>query len=303
MAKKDYYSVLGVARSAGADEIKKAYRKLARKYHPDVNVDAKEAEAKFKEISEAYDVLSKPEKKKNYDLFGQSGAKSGFDPSQAYSYKGSGFDNFNVNFGQQGSSNFQDIFSDLFGAARSGRAAGPTKGQDIQYSVEIAFEDAVKGMTTRISLNQDKISVKIPPGVDTGSKVRIAGKGEPGINNGPRGDIYIITKVRPHPYFERKGDNIYLEVPVTFAEAVLGKKIRVPTVEGSIQLTIPPGTQSGQNLRIQGKGVPHLRGGGKGDQFVVIKVTVPSKVDAQSKQLIKDYERLNPEDPRSNLRW
>jgi curved DNA-binding protein len=303
MAVNDFYKILGVTRNAGADEIKKAYRKLARKYHPDVNVNSKEAETKFKEISEAYDVLSDPEKKKNYDLFGHNGGRQGSGGAGPFTGQGTGFEGFDVSYGKGGGAGFQDIFSELFGAARGSRTAGPIKGRDIQYSMEISFEDAVKGLTTRVSLDQDKISVKIPPGVDTGSKVRIAGKGEPGMHNGPRGDLYIITKVRPHPYFERKGDNIFIEVPITFAEAALGTKIGIPTIDGKIQLTIPPGTQSGQKLRIKGKGVPHLRGSGKGDQFAVIKITVPKKLDEQTEQLIRDFQRLNPEDPRSHQRW
>jgi DnaJ-class molecular chaperone len=303
MAKKDYYKILGVSRQASDDEIKKAYRKLARKYHPDVNVNPQESEKKFKEISEAYGVLSDPEKKKKYDLFGHNGSPYGFDTSKAYTSHGPGFEGFNFDFGKGGPSGFQDIFADLVGAARGARTAGAMKGKDIQYTMEISFEDSVKGLTTRIGLNHDKISVKIPPGVETGSKVRIAGKGEKGLHGGPQGDLFIVTKVHPHPYFERKGDNIYLEVPITFAEAVLGTKIRVPTIEGKIQLTIPPGTQGGQKLRIKGKGVPHLRGSGRGDQFVVIKITVPKKIDARTEQLVRDFERLMPEDPRNKLRW
>lgn len=302
MAKKDYYEILGVSRNTSPEEIKKAYRKLARKHHPDVNVNSKDAEARFKEISEAYDTLSDPDKKKKYDLFGQQAAQSGFDPTRAYSNYGPGSEGFDNIFRGDGAG-FQDIFSDLFGAAHRGRTAGPRAGHDVQYSMEISFEDAVRGLTTQLSLNHEKISVKIPPGVDSGSKIRIPGKGEPGGSGGPRGDLYIVTKVRTHPYLERKGDHIYLEVPVSFTEAILGAKIRVPTIEGMIQLTIPPGTQSGQKLRIAGKGFPHLRGGARGDQFVVIKITVPKDVDERSVQLIRDFERMNPEDPRSKLRW
>ncbi|OIP60779.1 MAG: hypothetical protein CO150_09880 [Nitrospirae bacterium CG_4_9_14_3_um_filter_53_35] len=302
MAKKDYYEILGVSRNESPDEIKKAYRKLARKYHPDVNVNSKTAESRFKEISEAYDTLSDPDKKKKYDLFGHQAARSDFDPTRAYSHDGPGFEGFDNIFRGEGAG-FQDIFSDLFGAAHRGRPAGPRAGHDVQYSMEISFEDAARGMKTSLNLNHEKISVKIPPGVDSGSKIRLPGKGGPGISGGPRGDLYIVTQVRPHPYLERKGDHIYLEVPVSFAEAILGAKIRVPTIEGMIQLTIPPGTQSGQKLRIAGKGFPHLRGGGRGDQFVVIKITVPKKVDTRSEQLIRDFERLNPEDPRSKLKW
>ncbi len=305
MAQKDYYKVLGVSRKVTDEEIKKTYRKLARKYHPDVNVGSKEAESRFKELSEAYEVLGDPEKRKEYDLFGFTGPQGG-GPSSRYRQEAPpGFEGYDFSFsrGGPGAGNVQDIFADLFGGARAARPTGPVKGQDVQYTMEISFDDAVKGLKTRINVNHDTLSVKIPPGVDTGSKVRVAGKGEPGINSGPRGDLYIITKVRSHPYFERKGDNIYLDVPITFAEAALGAKLRVPTPDGMTQLTIPPGTQSGQKLRLKGKGVPHLRGGGRGDQFVMIRVTVPRDLDARSEQLIRDLAQLTPEDPRSSLRW
>lgn len=306
MAKRGYYEVLGVSRNAGADELKKAYRKLARKYHPDVNVNSKEAEAKFKEISEAYEVLSDPEKKKQYDLFGVASTRQGFNSSQGYAPRGAGSNGFDFkagNFGRGGFGGFEDIFSELFAGGGRARPSGPQKGQDVQYSIEIAFEDAVKGLKTRISRNGSRISVKIPPGVDTGSKIRIVGKGEPGLRGGPPGDLFIITKVRPHSFFRRKGDNVYLDLPVTFAEAALGTKVRVVTIDGTIQMTIPPGTQSGRKLRLKGKGIPHLRGGGRGDQFVVVKVSVPTKLNEEAKKLLRDFERITHEEPRRNLRW
>jgi len=306
MAKSGYYETLGVSRNAGADEIKKAYRKLARKYHPDVNVNSKEAEAKFKEISQAYEVLSDPEKKKQYDLFGAAGAGQGFNGERGASARGAGFEGFDFkagNFGRGGFSGFEDVFSELFTGGGRARPAGPRKGQDVQYSMEISFEDAAKGLKTRISRNGSRITVKIPPGVDTGSKIRIAGKGEPGVRGGPPGDLFIVPKVRPHPFFQRKGDNLYLDLPVTFAEAALGTKVRVMTIDGPIQMTIPPGTQSGQKLRLKGKGMPHLRGGGRGDQFVVVKVTVPTKLDQESEKLLRDFEKVTHEKPRHHLRW
>ncbi len=306
MATKDYYDILGVKRNAGPEEIKKAYRKLARQYHPDVNVSGKDGGEKFKQITEAYEVLSDADKKKQYDLFGKAGSQGGYRTAQGGGpFEGRGFEGFDIRFGGTGSggfSGFEDLLGDLFGG-RSTRPRGPRKGQDIQYAMEISFEDAVKGIQTRVNVNHDTIHVKIPAGVDTGSKVRITGKGESGIEGGPPGDLYIVTKVRPHPYFERKGDNIYLEVPVTFSEAALGTKIRVPTVDGMIQLTIPAGTQNGAKLRLKGRGVPRLRGGGRGDQFVVVKVTVPETLDAKSKELLKEFERLNPGDPRGKMRW
>lgn len=374
MAKKDYYEVLGLKRGASENEIKKAYRKLARKYHPDVNPGDKKAEERFKEISGAYDVLSDTEKRKKYDLYGHQSFQSGFDPftsyqkgrgSQGFDFQGANFDSFGRGF-----EGFGDIFSDLFGQRQKGNHRIPTKGADIQYSMEISFEDAIRGLSTDITLQKtstcdqcngsgashgsqsqicpecrgsgqkkagrgpfsfsqacsrcngsgswnpnpckkcsgagvipktEKIGIKIPQGVDTGSKVRVAGKGESGKYGGPPGDLYIITKVRTHHVFERKGDNIYSVIPITVTEAALGGQITVPTVDGSVTMKIPEGTQSGQVFRLAKKGVPKLKENGRGDQFVEVKIVVPKNLDERSKQLLRDFERLNYYNPRSNL--
>ena len=375
MAKRDYYEVLGVSKGAQDKEIRKAYRRLARKHHPDVNPNDKGAEAKFKEINEAYEVLSDPEKRKQYDLYGQQGP--GFRPPES----GGGFEGFdlghvdfsNLGFDPQAGGGFADLFGDLFTRGRRAeRAEGPApprRGNDIYYTVDLDFMDAVKGLTTQINIQRhvpcsachgagevpssatetcpdckgtgqkqlsrgatrlsqvcpscggrgkkrsfcsacagrgvalqtERLSVKIPPGVDNGSKVRLAEKGEAGPNGAPTGDLYIITRIRPHDFFERKGDNIHSKIPLSIPEASLGAKIEVPTVDGMTAMRIPPETSSGQVFRLRGKGVPHLKGSGRGDQYVEVRIVVPKGLDARSQQLLKDFERLNPEDPRRDL--
>jgi len=339
MAKKDYYEIIGVSKNATDKEIKTAYKKLARKYHPDVNPGNKEMELKFKEISEAYSVLSNPEKRKQYDHFGHQ-AFQGFDPSgarggqwQNINMQDMGFDFGNFNF----SGGFGDIFSEILGKGRKKkwdfrtRAENEEKGKDINYSMGLSFMDAVSGVSASISLQKnevcttcggsgrksneictscygrgmiqktEKIAVKIPKGVDTGSKVRIPGKGEPGINGGPPGDLYILTNVQPHRYFKRMGDNIYVDVPISLQEALLGTKIDIPTLEGWSTVTIRSGTQNGQKLRLKGKGVPHLKGNGSGDLFAVIHIKIPERIDSDSKELIEEFSKHNPLDPRAGL--
>jgi len=310
-AKKDYYEVLGVKKTASDDEIKKAYKKLARKYHPDVNPNDKNAEEKFKEISEAYHVLSHKDLRKKYDQFGHSSRWaeefsgfdfSGFDFKNPFSSSSRG--------GGAGFEGFGSIFEEIFGgggARTATKTRAPVRGRDIQYSMEIGFMDAVRGISTNITIGggspkSERLRVKIPAGVDTGSRVRLAGKGEQGMNGGSPGDLYIITRVSPHPFFERKGDNIYTEIPVTIGEAVFGARIEVPTVDGKSLMKIPPGTQNGQKFRLYGKGVPHLKGGGRGDQYVTVKVSIPQNLDEKSKELLREFEKLNPKNPRENIR-
>lgn len=320
--KRDYYEVLGIKRNAAAAEIKKTYRKLARKYHPDVNPGNKQAEERFKEISEAYEVLSNKEKRKLYDQYGPMAFQSGFDPSRTYTHSpGEGFGGFDFRgfdpgsiFGERQSGGLGDIFQQLFGGRRgtaSPPRPEPAKGRDLTYTLEISFEEAVKGTTAQIEMGRmdggsasktEAISVKIPPGVDNGSKVRVAGRGEPGIQGGPPGDLYITTKVRPHPFFERRGNDLYCQLPITLTEAVLGGKIDVPTIDGPITMTLPEGTQGGQTFRLRGKGVPYLKGAGRGDQYVSVQITLPRDLDPVSKELLRQFGERNPHNPRIGLR-
>ncbi len=366
--KRDYYEVLGVKRDAPEMEIKRAFRKLARKYHPDVNPSDKTAEQKFKELSVAYEILSDPKKRQQYDQFGHAAFESGFGQGPGYG-PGPGFEGFGQGTEGFTGRGYEDIFGNLFGE-RAARSRGPQKGEDITYAVEVDLEDAVFGRTMQVDLRReatcstcggsgsqpgtsprtcpacmgsgrvsqgrgfmqfsqtcptcrgagtinpnpcrtcsgrgvvpksDRINVKIPPGVDNGSKVRVAGMGEPGERGGPPGDVYIVTKVRPHPYFERKGDNLYSEASVTLKEAALGEKIEIPTVDGMVSLTVPPGTQTSQQLKLKGKGVPHLGGGGTGDHYVTIKVVTPTGLSERGKELMRELDRQHPSNPRQDI--
>lgn len=324
MAQRDYYEILGVSRNSSEAEIKKAYRRLAKKYHPDVNKGDKKAEENFKRVSEAYEVLSDKKKRQEYDMFGTVGAGAG---QQYYSQGGpqGGFD-FSSFFrggggGSQGGGGAQfdaedlsGIFGDIFsmGGAPQGRKGyrptweqAPLKGTDRHYTMEIDFMDAVNGKTSKIALPEmgktTKINVKIPAGVDNGSKIRLAGKGEFSPTKGPPGDLYIEIKVRPHPFFKREGDDIYAQIPITLQEAINGGSIQVPTINRQINMKVPPGTQGGQKFRLKGKGVKHRRGTGTGDQFVIVNIHVPKKVDAEGKKLIEEFSKKYSLHPRKKL--
>jgi molecular chaperone DnaJ len=363
--KKDYYELLGIKKSASESEVKKAFRKLARKYHPDVNPGDKASEQKFKEINEAYEVLSDAKKKQQYDQFGHAAFDQSYGPGAS---SAQGFEGFGRGTGSSGVYGFEDIFSNLFGERAGHR--GPTKGEDATYTVEVDLEDAILGKTMQVDLQRevtcavcngsgaqpgtsrrtcptcmgtgsisqgrgfmqvaqpcptcrgegtinpnpckncsgrgvtsksDRISVKIPPGVDNGSKVRMAGLGGHGEKGGPPGDVYIVTKVRSHPYFERKGDNLYSEASVTVKEAALGEKIEIPTVDGIVSLSLPEGVQTGQQMKLKGKGVPHFGGGGVGDHYVTIKVVTPTNLSERGKELLRELDRLHPSNPRSAI--
>jgi molecular chaperone DnaJ len=365
MAKRDYYEVLGIARNASEREIKRAYRKLARKYHPDVNPGDSQAEARFKEVTEAYEILSDAQKRRQYDQFGHQ-------PFASSTAEGAG-SGFGFDFGpfsRGGFGGIGDLFSDLFGG-RPGDTTAPQRGEDLHYSVDLNFEDAIRGLSTEITLRKrvscegcrgsgadsgsapetcpdcggsgrrqvsrgvltmgsacdrcggsgkvilrpcrscggrgtvyrtERLKVKIPPGVDTGSRIRLVGMGESGKKAGPPGDLYVTTRVQAHPFFERKGDNIYCTIPITITEAALGARVDVPTVDGMATMVIPPETSSGQVFRLREKGVPHLKGGGQGDQYVTVKVVVPQNLDERSQQLLREFARLNPSDPRRDLK-
>jgi molecular chaperone DnaJ len=380
---KDYYKVLGVDRQAKPEQIRKAYRRLARKFHPDVNPGNKAAEEKFKEIQEAYDVLGDEKKRQIYDQYGfYSDNIPAGGPGAAYSAgpAGPGFDFSGFDFSDLGEgeergggfgSSFRDLFSQFFTRGREAAAEreGPEKGADLEHHLHLGFWDAIRGTQIRLTVahaepcstckgtgsaggaavtcptcgglgkatrqagamrfsmtcsdcggtgkqkrrcaacggsgqvrRPETFDVRIPPGVDTGSRVRVPGKGNGGARGGAPGDLYIVTEVEPHPLFERKGDNIYIKVPVTITEAALGAKVEVPTIDGHTTIKIPPGTQSGQKLRLRGKGAPSLRASARGDQFVEVQVVVPKVADERSKEILRELARLNPDDPRRELK-
>jgi len=288
-AGKDYYQVLNVSRSADEKEIKRAYRRLARKYHPDVNPGDKAAEERFKEISEAYEVLSDKQKRARYDKYG---------------HLGPGWER--VAGGGPGPGPWQqappdvgldDLFDSLFGGRVGTRLRA--KGQDIETPVELSLEEAYAGVTRSLVLTLPdgttrRIEVKIPAGVANGQRVRMAGQGGPGPGGGPSGDLYLQVKLRPHPVYERRGDDLYVEVSVTFPDAALGAQVEVPTLQGKVTVTVPPGSSSGQLLRLGGMGMPRLRGGGRGDEYVRLRIVTPQQLSGEERQLIEQLRRLRP---------
>ncbi len=348
--KRDYYDVLGVGRSASPDEIKKAYRKLAMKYHPDRNPEDGTAE-RFKEVQEAYEVLVDPEKRSRYDQFGHAGVDGNFMGGMG------GFEGF----GGAGFP-FGDIFETFFGAGGSnGRRRGPQRGTDLRYDLTVEFEEAVFGCERELEVPRmevchvcsgsgaepgtqpvtctrcngrgeirrvqqsilgqfvnvtvcptchgegtvvtspchhchgqgrervtRRIRVNIPAGIDDGSQIRLTGEGEPGSNNGPRGNLYVVVSVKPHRYFRREANDIVIDLPINMSQAALGTEVEVPTVDGPTVLKIPPGTQPGRVLRMKGKGVPHLRDQGRGDQLVRVSVMVPTGLSDKQKKLLKE---------------
>ncbi len=363
--KKDYYEVLGVNKNSTDDEIKKAYRKLARKYHPDLNRDdPKAAEEKMKEINEAYDVLKDKEKRAQYDQFGHAAFSGG-----GYGQGGGTYTNINMDdiFGNMGGGfGFGDIFNDIFGnqgQTRTRRKRGPERGADLRYDLRITFEEAAFGKemtikvprmetceecggtgakkgttpdecpdchgtglrqtTTRtpfgiiansrpcerchgtgqiiknpcehchgigkVKVDRD-IKINIPKGVDTGQRLRIQGGGQAGERGGAPGDLYVYIVIKPHKIFTREDTAVHCEVPISFVQAALGAKVEAPTIDGKVELTIPEGTQSGAVLRIQGKGIPKLRGDGRGDEFVKIKVLTPKNLSNRQKKLLREFE-------------
>ena len=396
---KDYYAILGVKKKATADEIRKAFRKLARKYHPDVNPGDKKAEEKFKELSEAHDILSDEKKRKVYDQFGfysdqidpataEAAARGGYGyagPRPAsgqevpFDFEGFDFSDFTSGQGAGSSAagggqttgagwgNFRDIFSGIF--THGGRTQqGPESGTDLEYQVNVDFWTAIRGGTTRLQiqrqeicptckgkastggaqtcpecngtgqvtqmggrmkfniqcprcggsgkvqtacatchgegtvLRNEQLEFRIKPGTRDGQRIRLAGKGNAGVNGGPPGDLYLIIRTGTHSVFTRQGDDIYVTVPAAIAEAALGSKIDVPTIDGRTQLKIPPGTQSGQKLRMRERGVTSATKDGKrGDQIVTVEIVVPKVHDERSKEILREFAKLNPEDPREEI--
>jgi molecular chaperone DnaJ len=360
---RDYYDVLGVKKSATQDEIKKAYRKLARQYHPDANPNDPKAEEKFKEVSSAYEVLSDPGKRKQYDagptsFFGQGAPRGGYQGQQSPPMGG----------------DWADLFGNLFGGGGFGgfgggrRQRAPERGEDLSVSIKLSFDDALKGVTTKISVPQTvrceactgtgaaagtsparcpqcqgrgsvnasqgffsinqpcpscggsgtvienpcaacqgtgatralkKYTVPLPAGVKDGTKIKLKGKGEPGLRGGPPGDLYVIAQVGDSPLFERRGSDLVVDVPVTMTEAALGATVRVPTPEGSVGLKIPAGTQTGKMLKLKGKGAPRLGASGKGDLLARIRVLTPENLSGAQKDLLKKFADSRDEDPRA----
>src|SRR5262245_61998655 len=352
------YEVLGVAKNASDDEIKKAYRKLARQFHPDANQGDASAEERFKEVQGAYDVLSNPEKRKAYDAFGEAGARG---------FPGGGADAGGMRFEEFDLSNLGDLLGGMFGGGRRTATRQPLRGNDLEAHVRISFEDSLSGVQVRIPVEVDTVcsvchgtgaepgtspitcpvcggrgvvsdsqglfafsqpcprcrgngtivetpchnchgsgrerktrrySVKTPAGAKTGTRIRLKGKGEAGLNGGPAGDLFVVVEVEPSKLFERRGSDLVLDVPVTYAEAALGASVEIPTPEGPVSLKVPGGTESGKLLRVKGRGAPHLKGNGRGDLLARVKVTVPKKLTKAEKEALEGYQKVSREQPR-----
>jgi len=302
MEYKDYYKILGVDKKATQQEIKKTYRKLARKYHPDVNPGDKGAEARFKEINEAYEVLSDPEKRQKYEELGSSYQQwqrtgrdpRGFDWSRWATGGQPGGGRVHMEYGDLndlfGAGGFSDFFQSVFGNAGgyggSDQKARSRRGQDLEQPVDITLEEAYSGTNRVLQMDGRRLEVKIPAGVDTGSRVRIAGEGQPGIGGGARGSIYLSITVLPHPTFQRKGDDLYCALPVDVYTAVLGGEVAVPTLKGQVMLKIPPETQGGKRFRLKGLGLPNLKDPKvSGDLYAEVQIALPRALSKQEKDL------------------
>jgi molecular chaperone DnaJ len=300
---KDFYKILGVTKGVSEAELKKTYRKLSRQFHPDTNPGDAKAEARFKEISEAYSVLSDKDQRAEYDQMRAMGpgARAGFGGGQGGGFPG-GFQGGNANFGGAG---FEDVFANLFGGGGGGFGGprGPQRGQDLTTTQTLDFIDGVKGTTIKLSLRAgaEPTTIKIPAGVSDGQKIKIAGKGNPSPNGGPAGDLIITVTVKPHPVFTRDGNNIRVVVPITFAEAVLGATIQVPTLGGEpVKLKVAPGTPNGRVLRVKGRGVVTAKA--EGDLLATVEIAVPSHVSDKAKKALEEFDGFLPdEDPRADL--
>ncbi|MBF5041056.1 J domain-containing protein [Aggregicoccus sp. 17bor-14] len=340
---EDFYQVLGVARSASDEEVKKAYRRLARKHHPDVNPGNKAAEEKFKQLGAAFEVLGDPKKRKLYDEFGDDAAKIGFDEKKAEQYRayraaasapgGGGYSRGGIPFDMGGEGvDIGDLFGELFGRAAAGggggggagfdpgelfgragrrRPAGPVPGEDLSARVGLSFAEALQGTERTLNVRRPgrggaeetkQLTVKIPAGVQTGSKVRLAGQGGPGERGGPAGDLYIETEVAEHPLVRREGDDLHMDLPITVREALLGAEVRVPTFQGDVTVRVPPGSQSGKKMRLRGRGAPSLRGGAAGDLYLRLEVRVPEEADDAARAAAEALERAYRGDVRAQLK-
>lgn len=319
MSKKDFYSILGVSRSASAEELKKAYRKLAMQFHPDKNPGDKKAEEKFKEISEAYDTLSDPKKKDMYDQFGHAGAQGFGGAGGPFGGAGAGAGGFGgfggfggagqrSQGGGAGGDPFQDIFGDVFGEI-FGNARGPgaqtrgrrqqAKGTDLRYTLNVSFEDSALGCEKIISFMRQrggkedsaKLSVNVPAGVKEGQRLKLAGEGDTPPGGGSPGDLYVIVNIQEHPLFKRNEHDVTLDLPVMYTDAILGTNTEVPTLTGKAMIRIPPGTHSGQTFRLKGKGFPKIGGFGSGDMLVRVVVDTPSNISAKQKELVEELSK------------
>lgn len=297
MAQTDYYKALGVDKKATPEEIKKAFRKLAVKYHPDRNPGDKSAEDKFKEINEAYAVLSDPQKKEQYDTFGSNGFHKQYSQEDIFR----GFD-FGGTFKDMGMGGNEDIFSRLFGGAfgrgggmGGGYRPGPQRGSDLEMETDISFRDAVNGAEKIVAFRRngkrEELKVKVPAGVDNGSKIRISGKGGQGEGGGPTGDLFLIIRVLPDPVFTRDGSDLFVERQIPFSAACLGTSMDIPTLEGDKRIKIPPGMQPGTKIRLKGYGVKPLGSNAKGDLFVKVTVHVPETLNGEQKKLVEELVR------------
>lgn len=310
---KDYYKIMGLERNASQDEVKRAYRRLARKYHPDVSKEP-DAEARFKEVGEAYEVLKDPEKRAAYDRLLEGGYRAGeeFRPPPGWD---AGFEFSGGGFTSADASEFSDFFESLFGGAgpfRRARSGGfARRGEDRHARVQISLEDAYRGATRTMTLQAPEVdaqgqvqlrthtlNVRIPPGVTEGQRIRLAGQGGPGLGNAPAGDLYLEVHFEPHPVFEVEGRDVYVTLPITPWEAALGAKVRVPTLGGPVDMTIPPGAQSGQKLRLKGRGLP---GKPPGDEYLVLQIRVPKPETEEQRRLYQQMARTMPFDPRRKL--
>lgn len=305
---RDPYETLGVARSASQDEIKAAYRKLAKKFHPDLNPGDAKVETQFKEVSAAYDLLSDAEKRARFDRgeIDATGAETqrGFYRAHAGSQDGAKYRGQPGGMGGMGQEDIDDILASMFGGGGRRRGGGggmKMRGQDVNYSLAVDFLDAARGATRRITLPEGgQLDVKIPAGIEDGATLRLSGKGGQGFGGGPAGDAFVTVQVRPHKVFRREGRDIHIDLPITLGEAVLGGPIAVPTVGGSVQMTVPKGSNSGRTLRLKGRGLPGK--GGNGDQFVHLQIVLPDAPDADLEAFLKEWGPRNPYDPRASLK-
>ena len=308
MPNSDYYQILGVSRSASADEIKRAYRKLAKQHHPDANPDNAGAQKKFAEITEAYEVLSDDTKRKKYDQFGDNWSKVGGAGG------GSPFDGFGGGGGAAGF-DLNDILGGMFGGGGGGaspfggggrRQTRPTKGENVDVDIRIPFQIGVEGgeheLTLRTGAKVDRLTAKIPPGIPDGGKVRLAGQGHPGRGGGGAGDVIVTVRISPHPWFRREGTTLLVDIPITPSEAALGGKVDVPTLtDGTVVMSIPPGTSSGAKLRLREKGAPDVKTGKRGDQLAVVKIVVPKELSPEAEELYRQLAEAEPHTPREDL--